>query len=1294
MSFLKKISVFLLGLIVFIAIGDKAFGQVNAYEGKHFFVSVLRPQSSFGSQDNNLLLWSRTASTVTISNTTKGFSTTVNLAANTAQAVVIPAAASNHDGDDSEKVKNFGVEISATSDISVQLNAGTGFGTTANDGTMVYPIDKLGVEYYAMSFSASGGFNVGKSAIIIVATENSSLIEITPSVNTGGTKPAGTPYFISLNKGQTYRLEGGNGRDLTGTRIRATNGCKKIAVFSGSSCSQVPSTCNNCGHLMEMMPHVDTWGKNYFVAPLVTSGFQQLKYTFQILATVNGTSVTINGTTKTLNKGDIETVSDNLATTTTCITASNPILVAQYTQGFGCQGGSVPRMTIIPPSEQLVNSALIYPQLANGVQVNNKLIIITKTNSRQRVRINNVPVGATNFNTFSGCNQWSYADVLVNQPVSSLTSDSGVIAYLYNSTFNSAYLYPVAQNARIIKYDIASETQICDAKDITLFNSGDSDRISSSIWKFDDNTTLSGKKITKTFSKHGIYGLTNVVTYLDNGCHYVDTLTATVRTYQDPVAGFSVNDTVQCFIGNSFDFTDTSKYLNFSSRKSTEWKFGDTNVVFKSQLNINRVFSAPGTVPITFTVTSSDNCVDTFNFSIQVNANPIPNYQVASPQCFKSHVFNPIQQSVVSGSTVNGFEWTFGDGTTSNLASPNKVYTNPDTTYEITFIAKAATGCQDTITRTFTIIPSPNANGFIPPNVCLNDTLKATNSSTFSEPLTYLWKFGDASTSTQENISKKYSDTGTYRVVLTAITGAGCPDSITSNVDVLPVPKPDFSFNKDCSKNSTSFTNSTFDYGLGSSSFTWDVGDSTYNTTNVNHVYDNKGQYTIRLYAKLPNGCEDSTNKKIYINPTPEVDFVINDSLQCIRGNNFDFFNSTTISEGKINKFTWLLNDTFWSNSTSINQSFSNFGNFKLKLVAVTDSACSDSIEKIFEVAPQTAMDLVSGEDTLCFKDHVYPLQNNSSVPKGTVKYYWKYSNGDIDSIPNPGSKKFTTAGKYQLTLLALTDRGCRDSVIKNFTIFPSPELDFEVNDVCGTDSARFFNSSKVSTGRIIDWKWDLGDGDSSSEKQPVHYYSTFGFYPVRLIGITNLGCADTLFKDSIVKVKPAPSSFFNTELVSQRSNETVYNFYELSNGADNFFWNFDRGETSREKNPTFVFRDTGIYRIILTVSNNDDCFAHYDTVISIVPDIEVFIPNAFSPNKDILNSVFRIEGSYFYREFEMRIFDRWGHRLFYTNDPEKGWDGRYNQAIMPEGVYIYHIRMIGTDTKVRNYKGSFHLFR
>jgi len=810
---------------------------------------------------------------------------------------------------------------------------------------------------------------------------------------------------------------------------------------------------------------------------------------------------------------------------------------------------------------------------------------------------------------------------------------------------------------------------------------------------FDDNTTLSGKKVTKNFGKHDKHVVHNIVTYSDV-CPYTDTLITTVRTLPFPDAEFSVNDSVQCFIDNEFVFTDISKYFNGSGKLTTTWLFGDTSTKFKNQFSIIRNFSIPGTVPIKFLATSTDNCIDSFERNVRVNANPTPSYQEATPQCFNGHSFSPTQLSSVIGGTVTNYEWLFGDGSTSFLASPNKFFAKDDTTYSIRLIATANTGCSDTINSFFTLLPSPSAAGTIPPFVCINDTLKANNSSTFTKgTFTYLWEFGDGTSSAQQNITKKYSDTGKYLVVLKVITDKGCPDSITSFVDVLPAPQPNFSVIKECSRNTTSFTNQTFDYGQNTSTYKWDVGDSIFNTSNVNHVYKNKGAYTVKLYATLPNGCMDSTQQNVYINPSPDVDFIINDSLQCIRGNNFDFFNNTVLSEGKISAFTWKLNDTFWSNTTSINQSFNTFGSFTAKLVAATDSACADSIVKYFEIAPQSTMNLVSGQDTQCFKNHSFLLVNNSSIPAGAVKYQWLYSNGDIDTLPNPGNKTFTAPGKYQLTLLAISDKQCRDSIIKNLTIYPSPELDFEVNDVCGSDSARFFNPSKVSTGRIINWEWDLGDGTTSTQKRPIHFYNSFGDYSVRLIGITNLGCPDTLFKANVVKVKPAPTSFFNTTLLNQRSNETTYDFTELSQGADNFFWNFDRGQTSREKNPRFIFRDTGTYQIILTVSNNDDCFAHYDTIITIIPDIEVFIPNAFSPNGDGINDLFpllddRVD------EYELFIYNRWGEKMFETQQSDL-WDGTFRGERLPAGVYFVILRYKDCRSpKKHDYIGTVTLFR
>lgn len=1271
---------FALSIMAFVMLTNHAVAQVNSFEGKHFWLTFTKGSFSFG-PNNIITIWSRTNTTVTIQNTAKGFSTTVSLVSNVPQDVNIPVIASN--SDTGELVGNYGVEVIANDKIQVQLLAGN-FG----DGTMVYPVDHLGTEYYAMSFEAS---STGKSALIVVATQDNTLIEITPSQQTGGGKQAGQAYQKTLNKGQTYRVEGFNVNDLTGTYVRVVNGCKPIAVFSGASCAEVPSSCTNCGELYEIMPHVDTWGKRFAIAPIVSGGFQSPQHTYRILSITNGTIVTVNGSSTTLNQGQLITVSGNKNNESFCVEASSRILIGQYTEGFGCQGGSSPRMMIVSPAEQMVKSGYIVGNSNAGFGNPNDLLIVIRTSARTRLRVNNSSVPISNFSSFGSCQEWSYVSINGSRGPHNVVCDSGFLAYTYNADFNTAYLVTAAVNSRITTYDIGTLPLTCGSTNVTFLNTGNQNRISLSQWFFDDNTTLTGKQVNKTFPAQGIYNVRNIVTYQD-ACPYVDTLTSTVRTLPRPVVGFTVNNQTQCFIGNNFFFSDTSRFINNSRRKTSFWEFSDTLPKFGNFLTFTRGFSKPGSVKVKLYVETTDLCIDSNELTVMVNANAKPDYQIANPQCFSSHLFSPVQKSTVIGSTIVGYEWDFGDGTLSTQATPSKTYAK-DSTYNISLIAKAATGCNDTIRRTFTVYPSPKAN-FTTVDVCLNDTLKTVNSSTFAKgALTYLWKMGDGFNDTSTNIVKMYSDTGTYNIVLTATTADGCPDSVIKRATIKPAPKPAFTYDKKCTKNPSVFTNQTFVYGQPGAQYNWDMGDlKTFNTNNATYNYPKEGAYTVRLYAQLPNGCKDSTKRNLYINPIPNVNFIINDSLQCIRGNNFNFFNSTVLTEGKIKDFVWKLNDTFLTNSTSVNRIFTTHGVNTMKLVATTDSLCADSIVKSFEIAPQTNLLITTGPDTLCFNHHSFPIINGSSVPTGTVKYRWAYSNGDVDTVDHPAPKTFGASGRFQLSLLAVTNKGCRDSLTKTFTLYPSPEIDFEVSDVCGSDSARFINFSKVVTGRIVDWKWYLGDGGSADSKHPVHYYPAFGPYDVTLIGTTDLGCKDTLTIDTALTVKPAPKAFFNTALVEQRGNRTSYDFFDLSTGADNYYWNFDRGETSREKNPRFLFADTGAYHVILTVSNKEGCFSSYDTTITVIPDIEIFVPNAFSPNRDIHNPVYRIEGSYFYREFEMQIFDRWGQQVYRSTNPEEGWDGTFDGKLMPEGVYVYSIRIMGTDTRVRNYKGNLHL--
>ena len=89
----------------------------------------------------------------------------------------------------------------------------------------------------------------------------------------------------------------------------------------------------------------------------------------------------------------------------------------------------------------------------------------------------------------------------------------------------------------------------------------------------------------------------------------------------------------------------------------------------------------------------------------------------------------------------------------------------------------------------------------------------------------------------------------------------------------------------------------------------------------------------------------------------------------------------------------------------------------------------------------------------------------------------------------------------------------------------------------------------------------------------------------------------------------------------------------------------------------------------------------------------DVFMPNAFTPNGDNLNDVFRLEGLVV-KSMQLRVFNQWGELIFETTDQSKGWDGTYKGKLQPSGVYMYVCSMVLVDGSKLVKKGSVNLVR
>jgi gliding motility-associated-like protein len=120
--------------------------------------------------------------------------------------------------------------------------------------------------------------------------------------------------------------------------------------------------------------------------------------------------------------------------------------------------------------------------------------------------------------------------------------------------------------------------------------------------------------------------------------------------------------------------------------------------------------------------------------------------------------------------------------------------------------------------------------------------------------------------------------------------------------------------------------------------------------------------------------------------------------------------------------------------------------------------------------------------------------------------------------------------------------------------------------------------------------------------------------------------------------------------------------------------------------NPTYAFPDTpGLYPVTLYVSNNWGCTDSLTRYVFVVDEFTMFIPNAFTPDNDGINDVFRFTGYDVDTDyFELLIFDRWGEVVHRTTDFEAGWNGNYNNGehYVPDGVYLYRIETRSLSTQ------------
>lgn len=477
---------------------------------------------------------------------------------------------------------------------------------------------------------------------------------------------------------------------------------------------------------------------------------------------------------------------------------------------------------------------------------------------------------------------------------------------------------------------------------------------------------------------------------------------------------------------------------------------------------------------------------------------------------------------------------------------------------------------------------------------CLTGNVFAFNSASASNVgiRQQQWYFGNGGTSSLADPSFSYTSHGSFDVKLVSTSNTGCNDSLSKTITVHPLPAVGFSVNDSdqCqSGNQFNFTDTTSGITLTRA---WEFGNG--NTSNgINPVvgYTTPGNFSVKLVSINNYGCKDSVTKSVNVLPTPSVGFTINDTDQCLGGNQF-VLNDTSFVSGGIISRTWSFGNGDTSGLVAPTTAYTTAGNHTIKLRSVSNAGCADSIVKNIIVYPNPTVAFSVNDSDQCLSNNQFELNDQSTITGGTATRVWSFGNGNTSNVNAP-TIVYTTPGKYDIKLLVANSIGCADSITQTVTVNANPSAGFTLNksNQCFNGNRFELNDTTQNVSGTLQRNWDFGNGYASTKKDPQVSYDHVADFNITLKVIDNNGCADSIVK--VVNVHPNPTAGFTINQSSQclKLNQFIFDdTTSFSTDTLTHFWQFGDGSVSDQSSPFYSYTKAGLYVVKLYVSSVFGC--------------------------------------------------------------------------------------------------------
>ena len=725
---------------------------------------------------------------------------------------------------------------------------------------------------------------------------------------------------------------------------------------------------------------------------------------------------------------------------------------------------------------------------------------------------------------------------------------------------------------------------------------------SSYFWDFGNGTTSTAVQPgTIIFQPNPTYGDTTYIVKLKvtTVCDTI-TISKPITVQSKPKALFTPDHTFGC---SPFTvvFTNTSLGLN----NNYVWDFGDgTTLNTNNNSPVSHTYNTGIRDTFHVVLHASNNCGgDSLTYIVIVSPNTIHLLFGVNGNELSGcapHVVHFLNNS--NGAT--SFYWNFGDGTpittsTRNIDTVTHTYFQTGT-FNVTL--RGTNGCADTSTSLVINVFQKPVPAFVADKylVCIGDSVHFTNQT--DTATSYLWQFGDGTTSSLINPRHTYTVPGLYRVVLTAYrvypSGSVCSDTISRTINVV-TGLPGLFDVSDSVGQCAPFTVTFNNRNLPATVANWDFGDGTIGTGNtVTHVYLHTGTFIVRLIVNDPAGCTYTSQRPISI-LGPDGTLQYTGGFYC---NSQQVRLEATASN--TDSLFWDFGDGNYLLTTLriVYHTYAFAGAYVPKVVLRSNAGCQFPIQGLDTVkVDKITAGFAWSQQKFCGVTKVQ-FTDTSHAYFGLRNFNWDFGDGTTGT----GSliaHNYATTGNYTVRLIIFGNSNCSDTISHLISVVVNniPIASILADTTGCTFKPMTFNSFIQSVDPVSMISWTVSNGVVGSGTSLVVNFGQFGTYTVRLVTGTVNGCYDTVYHT--VTINPSPTVTTNNDINLCLGNTVQLN----ANGALQYSWTPIQGLSCIScSNP--IASPTYTTSYVVRGVNSFGCDGYDSVLIRVIQPIQVTV--------------------------------------------------------------------------------------